>query len=54
MPRDAVMNATAHSVSPITHAELDLALSELRFGVDASDLHGSLIGFLCEIGRAHV
>lgn len=47
------MNASPHSVSPITHAELDLALSELRFGVGPSDLHGSLTGFLCAGGVAN-
>ena len=42
------MNTTA-----ITHAELDLALTELRLGVDPSDLHGSLTGFLCAGGVAN-
>ncbi|MBL8296979.1 MAG: UPF0149 family protein [Rhodanobacteraceae bacterium] len=41
------MNSTA-----ITHAELGMALSELEFGVGASDLHGSLTGFLCGGGTA--
>lgn len=37
----------------ITHAELDLALSELAIGVGPSDLHGSLTGFLCAGGVAN-
>ncbi|HSX60203.1 MAG TPA: UPF0149 family protein [Tahibacter sp.] len=36
----------------ITHAELGVALRELEFGVAASDLHGSLTGFLCGGGKA--
>lgn len=36
----------------ITHAELGLVLDELRFGVAASDLHGSLTGYLCGGGIA--
>lgn len=36
----------------ITYAELGDALAELRFGVGASDLHGSLTGFLCAGGVA--
>jgi yecA family protein len=36
----------------ITHAELGTALRELEFGVAASDLHGSLTGFLCGGGTA--
>lgn len=36
----------------ITHAELGDALADLRFGVGASDLHGSLTGFLCAGGVA--
>jgi uncharacterized protein YgfB (UPF0149 family) len=42
------MTATA----PITHAELGEVLARLRFGVDASDLHGSLTGYLCAGGQA--
>ncbi|MDC8013621.1 UPF0149 family protein [Tahibacter soli] len=41
------------NTSAITHAELDLALSDLRFGVDPSDLHGSLTGYLCAGGVAN-
>lgn len=37
---------------PITHAELGDLLSALRFGVDPSDLHGSLTGYLCAGGHA--
>jgi yecA family protein len=36
----------------ISHAELGTALRELEFGVAASDLHGSLTGFLCGGGTA--
>lgn len=36
----------------ISHAELDMVLNELEFGVAASDLHGSLAGFLCGGGVA--
>lgn len=43
------MTATA----PITHAELGEVLAALRFGVDASDLHGSLTGYLCAGGPAN-
>lgn len=35
-----------------THAELTEALRALRLGVDASDLHGSLSGYLCAGGDA--
>jgi uncharacterized protein len=41
------MNSTT-----ISHAELGMALHELEFGVAASDLHGSLTGFLCGGGVA--
>ncbi|HEY0178591.1 MAG TPA: UPF0149 family protein [Dokdonella sp.] len=34
------------------HAELARALRALRLGVDASDLHGSLTGYLCCGGEA--
>jgi uncharacterized protein YgfB (UPF0149 family) len=36
----------------ITHAELGNVLATLRYGVGASDLHGSLTGFLCAGGVA--
>lgn len=36
----------------ISHAELGMVLHELEFGVAASDLHGSLTGFLCGGGVA--
>lgn len=36
----------------ISHAELGMTLQELEFGVAASDLHGSLTGFLCGGGTA--
>jgi uncharacterized protein YgfB (UPF0149 family) len=38
--------------SPLTHAELARALESLRLGMSASDLHGSLTGYLCAGGRA--
>ncbi|NKZ39377.1 MULTISPECIES: UPF0149 family protein [Oleiagrimonas] len=31
----------------VTHAELETELARARVGVDASELHGSLTGFLC-------
>ena len=37
---------------PITHAQLGDLLATLRFGVDPSDLHGSLTGYLCAGGHA--
>ena len=36
----------------ISHAELDSLLDRLRLGVGASDLHGSLTGYLCAGGVA--
>jgi len=38
----------------ITHAELGEELARLQAGVGASDLHGSLIGYLCAGGRTDV
>jgi uncharacterized protein YgfB (UPF0149 family) len=38
----------------MTYAELATALKTLRLGVGASDLHGSLTGYLCAGGRAGV
>lgn len=38
--------------SALTHAELEQALRALRLGVNASDLHGSLSGYLCAGGDA--
>lgn len=38
----------------MTHAELATALETLRLGVGASDLHGSLTGYLCAGGKASV
>lgn len=42
------------SVDPsgLSHAELEQALRALRLGVNASDLHGSLSGYLCAGGEA--
>jgi uncharacterized protein YgfB (UPF0149 family) len=37
---------------PLTHAELAHALKTLRLGMGASDLHGSLTGYLCAGGTA--
>ncbi len=37
---------------PLTYAELATALKTLRLGVGASDLHGSLTGYLCAGGSA--
>ena len=36
----------------LTHAELARALETLHLGVGASDLHGSLTGYLCAGGKA--
>ena len=36
----------------MTHAQLGELLAALRFGVDPSDLHGSLTGYLCAGGHA--
>jgi len=36
----------------MNHAELATALKTLRLGMGASDLHGSLTGYLCAGGRA--
>ena len=44
------MQVTA--ITPITHAQLGELLARLRFGVDPSDLHGSLTGYLCAGGHA--
>lgn len=38
----------------LDYSEFSKALAMLRLGVDASDLHGSLTGFLCAGGRASV
>ena len=40
------------ATQPITHAQLGELLASLRFGVDPSDLHGSLTGYLCAGGKA--
>jgi uncharacterized protein YgfB (UPF0149 family) len=40
--------------SPLTHAKLASALRTLRVGMGASDLHGSLTGYLCAGGSAGV
>ena len=37
---------------PITHAALGALLDRLRLGLGASDLHGSLTGYLCAGGTA--
>jgi uncharacterized protein YgfB (UPF0149 family) len=40
------------ATSLLSHDELDRALSALHSGIGASDLHGSLIGYLCGGGTA--
>ena len=40
------------SVAPVTHAQLGELLAARHFGIGASDLHGSLTGFLCGGGVA--
>jgi len=35
------------SAAPVTHAQLGELLAARHFGIGASDLHGSLTGFLC-------
>jgi uncharacterized protein YgfB (UPF0149 family) len=37
---------------PITHAELAAAIATMRLGVGASELHGSLSGYVCGGGNA--
>ncbi|TLY52041.1 MAG: UPF0149 family protein [Gammaproteobacteria bacterium] len=37
---------------PISYAELGAVLARTQFGVSASDLHGSLAGFLCGGGHS--
>jgi len=39
---------------PLNHTEFSQTLATLRLGVDPSDLHGSLTGFLCGGGRASI
>lgn len=38
--------------APVAHDELSRSLARLRLGVGASELHGSLAGFLCAGGMA--
>ncbi|HET9033109.1 MAG TPA: UPF0149 family protein [Dokdonella sp.] len=40
------------SESPISHLKFSTILSKLRAGINASDLHGSLTGYLCAGGKA--
>ncbi|MDQ2971523.1 MAG: UPF0149 family protein [Rhodanobacteraceae bacterium] len=40
------------SLSPIPHVELAAVLARMRLGTAASQLHGSLIGYLCGGGEA--
>jgi uncharacterized protein YgfB (UPF0149 family) len=40
------------SVPALTHAQLGEMLSRLHLGVGASDLHGSLTGYVCGGGTA--
>jgi uncharacterized protein YgfB (UPF0149 family) len=37
---------------PVTHADLDSDLIRARVGVDASELHGSITGYICAAGSA--
>ena len=39
-------------ISPLTHAQLGEMLAQLHLGVGASDLHGSLTGYVCGGGSA--
>lgn len=39
-------------MSELQHDQIDLALSEHRIGINASELHGSLCGYLCAGGAA--
>lgn len=38
--------------APLTYAELEKALQSMQLGVSASDMHGSLVGYLCAGGTA--
>ena len=50
---DAAANPDLMSTTgTITHAQLGDVLANLRLGVSASDLHGSLTGYLCGGGAA--
>lgn len=50
--RAAAIIRTVFLDAPITHAELGVALTQMQLAVSASDLHGSLVGYLCAGGRA--
>jgi len=39
-------------MSELQHSQIDQALSEHRIGINASELHGSLCGYLCAGGAA--
>lgn len=39
-------------MATVTHVEIDLILGEHRIGINASELHGSLCGYLCAGGGA--
>lgn len=39
-------------MTELTHSEIDRALGEHRIGINASELHGSLCGYLCAGGGA--
>ncbi|MGA9335518.1 MAG: UPF0149 family protein [Rudaea sp.] len=41
-----------NSAPNVTHAQLDETIAKLRLGISASDLHGSLTGYLCAGARA--
>jgi uncharacterized protein YgfB (UPF0149 family) len=40
------------TMSELQHSEIDLALGQHRIGINASELHGSLCGYLCAGGAA--
>ncbi len=42
-----------NSIAVISHAALDQALVALQVGMSASDLHGSLCGYLCVCGTVN-
>jgi uncharacterized protein YgfB (UPF0149 family) len=39
-------------MSPLAHSDIEQALGEHRIGINASELHGSLCGYLCAGGAA--
>ena len=49
VPEEFPMSAT----EPLSHDDLDALLVRLRLGVDASELHGSLCGYLAGGAAPH-